>query len=63
MEIFYAADSVRLPDCITNEIRLQMACNHSNNDDDELWFDGANDLPVHMNIVSEAEMFARDDET
>lgn len=62
MELFYSADSKRLAIEDIQEMNTQFNCNLENSEDDEKWFDGGDELPNHITIIDEAELFAREEE-
>jgi hypothetical protein len=68
MELFYYCDRVitdnvnpQLPVAEIAELNQQMGCNLYVSDEDEMWLN-AEQLPEHISIVDEMEMFMRDAE-
>ncbi len=68
MELFYPCDRVitnalnpQLPVGEIQELNSQMGCNLYVSDEDEMWLDDEQ-LPEHISIVDEMEMFMRDAE-
>ena len=50
MELFYFADSERLPDDVIRELQDQMNCNLDDSENNEDWLN-ATDWPEHVSIV------------
>lgn len=68
MELFYYCDRVitdnlnpQLPITEIQELNQQMNCNLEFSNEDEAYFE-ADNLPEHVSIVDEMEMFCRDAE-
>ena len=68
MELFYPCDRVitnalnpQLPIAEIQELNEQMSCNLYVSDEDEMYFN-SEQLPDHVSIVDEMEMFMRDAE-
>lgn len=69
MELFYSCDRVisdnvnpNLPIAEIKQLNSQMQCNLGVSEESELYFD-FDDLPEHVSIVDEMEMFCRDSES
>ena len=68
MELFYYCDRVitdnlnpQLPIAEIQELNQQMNCNLEFSNEDETYFE-ADNLPEHVSIIDEMEMFCRDAE-
>jgi hypothetical protein len=69
MEMFYPCDRVitdamnpQLPIGEIQELNQVMQCNLEFSDESENYLNGGNELPDHVSIVDEMEMFMRDAE-
>jgi len=69
MEMFYPCDRVitgamnpQLPVAEIVELNQAMQCNLEFSDESEDYLNGGNELPEHVSIVDEMEMFMRDAE-
>jgi hypothetical protein len=67
MEMLYftdicVADETRIPLEEIREMQSQFNCNLHGEPESETWFD-ADELPEHITIVDEVELYARDEET